>query len=72
MTNGDPNLVTTALPLDLKEYGKVNLKETSYHSFIVLKKQTVLGGTLKLGKEFYKNLDIKFTERTINWNLPKG
>ena len=60
MTNGDPNLVTTALPLDLEKYGKVNMMETNYHSFIVLKKQTVLGGTCKLDKEFYKNLNIRY------------
>ena len=48
------------------------MMETNYHSFIVLKKQTVLGGTCKLNKEFFKNLSIKYVERTINWNLPRG
>jgi len=36
------------------------MMETNYHSFIVLKKQTVLGGTCKLNKEFFKNLSIKY------------
>ena len=71
-TLGDNNLVTTILTLDLEKQGKVNMAETNYHSYSVFKKQTVLGGSCPLDKTFYKNLNIFYQERTIDWNKPRG
>ena len=50
---GDNNLVTTILQLDLQEQGEVNLNSTNYHSFLVIKKQAVLGGECKLNETFF-------------------
>lgn len=72
ITLGDNNLVTTILQVDLEEFGEVDLEKSNYHSFLVIKKQSKVGGTCKLDKEFYKNLDIKFQERHINWNYDAG
>jgi hypothetical protein len=48
------------------------MKTTNYHSFHVFKKQTVLGGTLKMDKDFFKNLDIFYQERSIDWYKKPG
>ena len=67
---GDNNLDTTKLKIDIVEFGPVDLSKTNYYSFNAFKKQTVPGGTLKINKEFYQNLDIFYLERKIDWNKP--
>lgn len=72
ITYGQNSLVTTILKIDLDKFGPVELKTSNYYSFHVFKKQTVLGGTLKMDKNFFKNLDIFYQERTIDWYKKPG
>jgi len=48
------------MPLDLNKLGPVNYASTNQHPFIVLKKQTVLGGKVLLDKDLYKNIDMHY------------
>jgi hypothetical protein len=60
------------LKIDLEDFGKVDLKKTNYYSYNVFKKQTNKGGALPIDKDFYKNLDVYYIERTIDWYKPAG